>query len=90
MYCLRIECDGSSIPMRKSRRARRKALATAPTLGMGTMVTFRAEVMPGRETLERTFEVTRVLANGRVELAKLHGQHSVAEFESHSMQSETD
>jgi len=35
--------------------------------------------------MERTFEVTRVLANGRVELANLQGQHSIAEFESHSI-----
>jgi len=44
-------------------------------------LTFRAEVMPGRDRIERTFEVTRVLDNGRVELAKMEGQHSLAEFE---------
>jgi hypothetical protein len=47
----------------------------------GTLLTFRAEVMPGRETIERTFEVSRVLANGRVELRNLQGQHSITEFE---------
>jgi len=41
--------------------------------------------MPGRETMERTFEVTQVLYNGRAELANLQGQHSIAEFESHSI-----
>jgi hypothetical protein len=40
--------------------------------------------MPGRETTERTFAVTRVLPNGRVELANLQGEHSIAEFESQS------
>lgn len=44
-------------------------------------VTFRAEVMPGRDKLARTFQVSKVLASGRVELAELEGQHSLAEFE---------
>ena len=44
-------------------------------------LTFRAEVMPGRDRMERTFQVTRVLSNGRVELINLYGQHSLAEFE---------
>jgi hypothetical protein len=42
---------------------------------------FRAEVMPGRETHERTFEVERVLASGRIELANLLGEHALTEFE---------
>ncbi len=71
--------------MRKTLRARRKRSANGPGPSSGTRLTFRAEVMPGRETKERTFEVTRVLANGRVELANLQGQHSIAEFESHSI-----
>jgi len=37
--------------------------------------------MPGKDRMERTFLVTRVLANGRIELAELDGQHSLAEFE---------
>jgi hypothetical protein len=44
-------------------------------------LTFRAEVMPGKDRLERTFQVTKVLVNGRIELAELEGQHSLAEFE---------
>ena len=44
-------------------------------------LTFRAEVMRGRESNERTFEVARVMANGRVELANLLGQHAITEFE---------
>ena len=71
--------------MRKTRRARRKRSEPRASPASGTWLTFRAEVMPGRETMERTFEVTRVLANGRVELANLQGQHSIAEFESHSI-----
>jgi len=44
-------------------------------------LTFRAELMPGRERIERTFQVDRVLKNGRVELIDLEGQHSILEFE---------
>jgi hypothetical protein len=49
---------------------------------VGTRLTFRAEVMPGRETDQRTFEVTRVLTSGRIELANLQGEHALTEFES--------
>jgi hypothetical protein len=47
----------------------------------GTLLTFRAELMPGRERSQRIFEVARVLRNGRVELASIDGEHSLAEFE---------
>ena len=49
---------------------------------IGMSLTFRAELMPGREPLERTFTVASVLANGRVELVGLAGQHAEREFES--------
>jgi hypothetical protein len=45
------------------------------------LLTFRAEVMPGRDGNERTFTVLRVHTNGRVELIGLVGQHTAAEFE---------
>jgi hypothetical protein len=44
-------------------------------------LTFRAELMPGRDRAERTFTVARVLASGRVELAGLRGEHTPTEFE---------
>jgi hypothetical protein len=47
----------------------------------GTLLTFRAELMPGRERSQRVFEVLRVLRSGRVELARIDGEHSLAEFE---------
>jgi hypothetical protein len=37
--------------------------------------------MPGRDAAERTFTVVRFLANGRIELAGLSGQHAQTEFE---------
>jgi len=66
--------------MRKLRPKRPKT-QPAPLLTAGMSVTFRAEVMPGRDRLARTFQVTKVLVNGRIELAELEGQHSLAEFE---------
>ena len=48
---------------------------------VGMRLTFRAELMPGRESGARTFEVARLLASGRVELNGLAGQHAATEFE---------
>ncbi|HYY57241.1 MAG TPA: hypothetical protein VE842_07885 [Pyrinomonadaceae bacterium] len=45
------------------------------------LLTFRAELMPGRDPEERTYEVLHVLASGRVELSGMVGQHTEAEFE---------
>jgi hypothetical protein len=44
-------------------------------------MTFRAEVMPGRDTDDRTFEVERVLSSGRIELANMLGEHAPTEFQ---------
>ena len=62
---------------RKPRRAKRER----PSVRAGGLLTFRAEVMPGRDAGERTYEVKRLLPSGRIELANLEGQHSLAEFE---------
>lgn len=73
------------MPMLKGRlgrrRAARKKLLAARKPTVGTRLTFRAELMPGREPAERTFEVARVLTNGRIELANLRGEHALTEFE---------
>jgi hypothetical protein len=65
----------------KNWRALRRAKAAIRTPDAGTRVTFRAELMPGREPVDRTFEVARVLVSGRLELVDLHGQHTITEFE---------
>jgi len=65
--------------MRKRRSRKHCSVLRNPAVGM--RMTFRAEVMPGRETNERTYEVARVLTSGRIELANLQGQHAVTEFE---------
>jgi hypothetical protein len=44
-------------------------------------VTFRAEVMPGRNREERTYRVKELLTSGRVTLQNFSGEHSEKEFE---------
>jgi hypothetical protein len=44
-------------------------------------VTFRAEVMPGRDRHERTFLVKELLPSGRVSLNGADGEHAEKEFE---------
>jgi hypothetical protein len=46
----------------------------------GMMVTFRAEVMPGRDRQQRTFRVKELLPSGRVTLDGAIGEHSETEF----------
>jgi hypothetical protein len=47
----------------------------------GMPVTFRAELMPGRNRNERTFMVRELLPNGRVLLHAADGEHTEKEFE---------
>ena len=46
----------------------------------GMQVTFRAEVMPGRDAEERTFRVADLLPSGRVLLEGVVGEHAQKEF----------
>ena len=64
-----------------ARSLRKKQGAAQGWAEAGMSLTFRAELMPGREPLARTFTVGSVLANGRVELIGLSGQHAEREFE---------
>jgi hypothetical protein len=45
------------------------------------LVTFRAEIMPGRGREERTFRVKQVMPNGRVTLHNFTDEHLESEFE---------
>jgi len=45
-------------------------------------VTFRAEIMPGRDRESRTFRVKEVLPNGRITLYDFAGEHRKGAFES--------
>jgi hypothetical protein len=44
-------------------------------------VTFRAEIMPGKNRSERTFKIREVLPNGRVSLYDFPGEHRESSFE---------
>jgi ApbE superfamily uncharacterized protein (UPF0280 family) len=47
----------------------------------GMSVTFRAELMPGRDRAKRTFRVKELLSSGRVLLQDTGGEHAEREFE---------
>ncbi|HEX8774357.1 MAG TPA: hypothetical protein VF735_12335 [Pyrinomonadaceae bacterium] len=47
----------------------------------GMSVTFRAELMPGRDSSKRTYQVAEVLPSGRVTLEGVAGEHMEREFE---------
>ena len=47
----------------------------------GMPVTFRAELMPGRDRNQRTFLVKELLSSGRVSLHGADGEHAEKEFE---------
>jgi hypothetical protein len=44
-------------------------------------VTFRAEIMPGRDREQRTFRIKHVLPNGRITLYDFIGEHRQGAFE---------
>ena len=47
----------------------------------GMTVTFRAELMPGRDREQRTARVKRLLPSGRVLLHEIEGEHGQGEFD---------
>ena len=47
----------------------------------GMAVTFRAELMPGRDREERTARIKQLLPSGRVLLHEVEGEHAQNEFE---------
>jgi hypothetical protein len=47
----------------------------------GMSVTFRAELMPGRDASERTFRVKELLPSHRILLDGVAGEHARGEFE---------
>ncbi|MCU1263736.1 MAG: hypothetical protein JWM21_54 [Acidobacteria bacterium] len=65
------------------RRQRKAERDTVPDVWArpGMAVTFRAELMPGRDRLERSFRVKELLPSGRVLLDGTGGEHAEKEFE---------
>jgi hypothetical protein len=64
--------------MQQQQRAREKDVWARP----GMVVTFRAELMPGRDREQRTARVKELLPSGRVTLNEVAGEHAQNEFES--------
>ena len=62
---------------RKAKRATTDNVWARP----GMSVTFRAELMPGRDRAERSFRVKELLPSGRVLLEGTGGEHAEKEFE---------
>lgn len=64
------------------RRAKRKEVVNGNRWARpGMLVTFRAEIMPGRDASERTFRVQTLLPSDRVLLDGVSGEHNRNEFE---------
>lgn len=63
----------------KQRRAADKAGSVWARPGM--TVTFRAELMPGRDREHRTAHVKELLPSGRVTLHEIAGEHAQKEFD---------
>jgi hypothetical protein len=61
----------------QQQRAREKDLWARP----GMIVTFRAELMPGRDREKRTARVKELLPSGRITLHEIAGEHAQNEFE---------
>ena len=74
-----------AVVMRKSNKPgrfrRQRDKATDSWARPGMEVVFRAELMPGRHTPERTFHVTSLLPSGRVLLDGVAGEHAEREFQ---------
>ena len=73
-----------AVLMKKGNRAgtRSKHKAVQSTWARpGMTVTFRAELMPGRDPSERSFRIVELMPSGRVMLEGKTGEHAETEFE---------
>ena len=71
---------GTALFIRKRARSREEANG-GRWARPGMAVTFRAELMPGRDGSERTFRVKELLPSDRVLLDGVVGEHTKGEFE---------
>src|SRR5690242_12374612 len=72
---------GAATTQRKRRKMQAQKRMGDVWARPGMMVTFRAELMPGRERDERTFRVKELLPSGRISLHDVDGEHTEKEFE---------
>jgi hypothetical protein len=70
-----------AVIMKSDGKRRRERLLKNSWARPGMSVTFRAELMPGRDADERTFKVMHLLPSGRVLLDRVAGEHAQKEFE---------
>ena len=77
--------DSQPISLAEHRQAPPPDASPAPRPAVwgapGTGVSFRAEVMPGRSRMLRTFTVKELLPSGRVTLNGMDGEFAAASFE---------
>jgi plastocyanin len=79
-----VGAAGAYIGRKKKVKAKQQRASDSPAnvwARPGMTVTFRAEVMPGREREERTARVKELLPSGRVTLHEVAGEHAQNEFE---------
>jgi len=79
-----VGAAGAYISKRKKMQAKEhRAVANPASVWArpGMSVTFRAELMPGRDREQRTFRVKELLPSGRVILSGAEGEHAEKEFE---------
>lgn len=64
-------------------RRRKAAPSTKPDIWARPemLVTFKAEIMPGRSRDQRTYRIKEVLSNGRIKLYDFIGEHRQGAFE---------
>lgn len=67
--------------MKSDRKPKRRPALEPVWARPGMTVTFRAELMPGRDAEQRTYKVMHLLPSGRVLLDRVSGEHAQKEFE---------
>jgi hypothetical protein len=76
---------GMGVFVKRNRMGAKQQPASEHTLSVwarpGMTVTFRGELMPGRDREERTARIKEVLPSGRVLLHEIEGEHAQNEFE---------
>ncbi|MDQ3818881.1 MAG: hypothetical protein M3362_14575 [Acidobacteriota bacterium] len=71
---------GTALLVRRRAKRRGEAVDGNRWARPGMPVTFRAELMPGRDASERTFRVRELLPSDRVLLEGVAGEHARSEF----------
>jgi hypothetical protein len=76
---------GATVALLKKRNMQLRRKPDRKTVNVwarpGMLVTFRAELRPGRERDDRTFRIKELLPSGRVLLHGVDGEHAEGEFE---------